>query len=153
MIRNILATRFIGKIYDDMKPIEIGTGIIGVKGIIRVQCIINIVLGIAIVIMLMSSNCEIYNILAEVSAMFCLSISFNLSRLYVGNKYAMIQERLVKLDDIESVTKSEVTKKSNVSRSEFKVRTKKGKLYIVSCDKRKEDNIEELSKGISTGTM
>ena len=150
---NIVGTRFIGKIHDDMKLVETSGSIIGHKGLSRVLFIINILIVAAILAILITEDCEIQNIVAFVNNILILNLVTSTTYLYIGNKYAIIQGCLVRLDDIEAVTKSEVTKKSNVSRSEFKVKTKKGKFYIVSCDKSKEDNIEKFSKRINIGTM
>ena len=150
---NILGTRFIGKVRDDMKLVETSGVIMGYKGLSRVLFIINILIVAAILAILITEDFEIKNIVGLVNCIFMLNLITNIAYLYIGNKYAIIQGCLVKLDDIESVTKNEVIRKSNPSRTEFKVRTKKGKFYIVSCDKRMEDNIEEISKRINMGSI
>ncbi len=148
---NILFTKLIGRIYDDMEIIQTDISIFSGSGLVKLQFAINICVGISILIMLTNTSYGLYNILKVINNICWPNLIINLIPIYIGNKYALIRGCIVKLDDIQSVTKNEPTRDSDVGRNEFIVMTKQGKQYRVSCDKGMENNIGELSKGIIIG--
>ncbi len=145
---NIFATKAIGKIYDDMKRVKTSQSIVGSKGYTILTFVVVTLIVMGMLKLLIDKNCELNSIVEIVNIVILINIAREWQTLYIGNKYAIIQWSLVKLEDISSVTRNHVTKKSSVIRSEFIVKTKKGKLYTVGCDKDQEISIWKLSKAM-----
>ena len=148
---NILAIKVIGKVYDDMKLVKTSQSIVRNKEYTLLIFVGSILSVIYILKIVLDKSCELNNMSGLINSILLINIARESGALYIGNKYAIVQWNLVKLEDISSVTRSKVTKKSSANRSEFIVKTKKGKIYTISCDKNKEDSIDGLSKTMSMG--
>ena len=148
---NILAIKVIGKVYDDMKLVKTSQSIVRNKEYTLLIFVGSILSVIYILKIVLDKSCELNSMAGFINSILLINIARESGTLYIGNKYAIIQWNLVKLEDISLVTRSKVTKKSSANRSEFIVKTKKGKIYTISCDKNKEDSIDELSKTMSMG--